>query len=208
MAISKRKWMWGGAAAIAVSLAAYAVLLTRVEPWVRQAVDRRLAGSGFAVEWQGLQVGWLGHVRLTGLQVREGSDTLLEVAEIEASPALTPLIGGRLRLASAAVRQPVAHVDIRDGKPGAWLRLRDALRKPTAEPEGPRRTLADRIGVLHVEQGRVEAKVLGPAVWLAGTDVVTSQIAVELDTASGGSASAVLPDLLGGGKVTAKLQMQ
>ncbi len=207
MAIGNRKWVLGVAAAIAGLVAVYAVLLTRVEPWLRQAVDRRLAGSGFTVEWQSLQVGWLGHVQLAGLRVKEGGETLLEVAEIEASPALGSLVSGRMRLASAAVRQPVAHVDIRDGKPGAWLRLRDALRKQPSETDGSGRTLADRIGTLHLEQGRIEAKVLGPAVWLAGTDVVASQILVDLDTAAGGTASVVLPPVLGGGKLAAKLQM-
>ncbi len=208
MALSgKHKAIAGAATAIVLLVGALALVMARVEPWLRASVDRRLAGSGFAITWKGLDVGLLGHVRLTGLALTEGSEMLLEVTEIEADPSLMTLLQGHLRLARVLVRHPVAHVDIRDGKPAAWLRLRDALKQEPRDPSAPARTLADRLGTLQVQQGRVDAKILGPAVWFTGPDVPLSEIDLQLDTATEGAASAALPAVLGGGKLALKITM-
>lgn len=178
----------------------------QAEPWLRAAVDRRLAGSGFTLQWQAVQVAWTGSVTVTGLRLAEGTEPLLEVASATADIALLSSLVGRSRLHSLEVQAPHLHVDMMDGQPLAWLRLRKALQKP-GQPPAERGSLAERLGQFRVVDGQFHATVLGKAVWFSGRDVDIGPIAVTL-SAEGGELTAHLPPLLGGGQVTGKVAMR
>lgn len=196
-----------GLLAAALATAAVTVHL-KAEDWAREIVDRRLAGSGFAVSWDSFAAGLLGSATLSGLTLRDGSSTLLQIETLRADLDFASLFAGPLRLGQVDVDHPVAWIDLIDGKPQAWERLRAALRKAPQDPQAPKRSLADRLGIVHVRGGEARAKVLGPAVWLTGPDVVVQRIDVTLDTARGGSVTAMLPPLAGQGKVAVNLVMR
>lgn len=152
-----------------------------------------------------MQVGWTGGLSVSGLRLAEGSQPLLEVHAIQADVALLASLTGRTRLKELHIHRPQLHVDMMDGQPLAWLRLRKALQRP-GQPPGERSRLAERLGNLRVIDGRLRVTVLGKAVWFSGRDVDIGPIAADL-SGHGGELTATLPALLGGGQVRAKLAM-
>ena len=202
-----RRWAKLAGAALA-SLLLLALLLAvwlraGAEDRLKRAVANRLDGSGFALQWQSLEIGWTGGARLTGLKLAEGPSALLEVAQIDARIAWLASLTGRPQLSSLLVQGPVVHLDLMDGQAVAWQRLRKALKRPGEEPPSESKGLLSRLGDVQVQDGQLRAKVLGKAVWLAGrdVDVVGITAALSADTVE---ISAQLPDVLGGGKAQAK----
>ncbi len=200
---------WAAALAAALLLGGAGGLLwakAQAAAWLRAAVDQRLAGSGFTLQWSAVQVGWTGDVAVSQLRLAEGTEPLLEVQSVEAELAILGSLTGRTRLKSLQIRGPQLHLDMMDGQPLAWLRLRKALQKP-GQPPATGSRLAERLGQVRVTDGQVHAKVLGKAVWFSGRDVDIGPIAAT-GNADGGELTTRLPLLLGGGQVSAKLEMR
>jgi hypothetical protein len=148
-----------GLVAVALSWAGGSWVASTLE----EKLTRRLAGSPFQVTWQQLDVGVLGHVTVRDLRMGEGPSTLLQVRAIEADLAWFDLLRGRVRLNDVALDRPAVLVEVRDGKPDAWQRLRKALRKAKddTDDDGEAPALDRLASRVTVHDGSLQVRAVG-----------------------------------------------
>lgn len=208
--VRRKLWLAVGIAVVVLAVAVVAFghwALGQAEAKVRAQLDRRLADSGFGVAWGSFAASWGGTVTVDDVVLREGGVTLATVQRLQASVSWWALLRGQRRLSWVTVQRPVLTADVLDGKPLAWLRLADALRK-NRDPTEPtvHKSLADRLGTLSVREGKVALAVLGKAVWLTGPALQVSDVNMELDTGEAGTLSLRMPDRLGAGTLQVTLR--
>jgi hypothetical protein len=171
-------------ALVVLALPVLGLVLARsqLEARLHARTERMLAGSPFRVTWAGLDVSLLGQLTLRDVRLLEGQTPLASVGVVQARVAFTDLLRGKARAAHVLIGAPVLRLDVTDGKPAAWLRLRETIRLnrvQTDEPsthEGLRRyfdTLAVQGGALHV-------RILGKLA-LLGADLDVTGLTGELE---------------------------
>jgi hypothetical protein len=146
-------------------------------------LDELLAGSSFTIAWQQFELTPWGRVRVHGIRLREGTTTLASVARVEVTPAWLDLLRGRLRADRVALTEPAIAVELDSaGKPEAWLRLREVVRRrrASAEPADDAGGLQRYCHRLSVHEGRASLKLTGRLAALGGGQELRG-LAGELD---------------------------
>ena len=83
-----RRALLGGFGLLVAGLWAWLGLLAWIPGQVRQAVDQRLAGSGFTLQWESLSVAAGGDITVQKLSIQEGLRPLLQIEKATARVSL------------------------------------------------------------------------------------------------------------------------
>lgn len=168
--------------------------------------DKLFNGTEFSLTWRGIALSPLGQVDIHQVELRQkdGPKALAEVHAVQIEVSWLKLLTGERRAQAVTFLQPRLSAALTDGKPLNWQRLLEQLRRDK-KPSDPNPLGWRKYSESVVIRGG-ELALTAAGKYALPTTTVKFECALDLAVADN-SLTAQLDSALGGGKVTAQVQV-